>query len=264
MGYGDEIMGTGMAKGAAARGVKIAFGDKKQRRLHWTPRTAMIFRSNPNIARPSDSLRHVEWIAHYKGHRLYNHQTYNKWVWHYDFRVKPGEFYFSKQESDFAKIQTPGFILIEPNVPAWKSVSPNKDWGLKNYQAVADALREQGHFVCQFVNGPRQLERVHRIAAADFRYAAAVLTQAALFIGPEGGLHHAAAAVGTKAIVLFGGFIPPEVTGYDFHINLTGDSERACGSLHSCDHCKRAMQSITAQTVIEAAEKEMRHEAPAK
>jgi hypothetical protein len=37
----------------------------------------------------------------------------------------------------------------------------------------------------------------------------------------EGGISHIAAALGTPAVVLFGGFTRPEWTGYDFHINLT-------------------------------------------
>jgi hypothetical protein len=51
---------------------------------------------------------------------------------------------------------------------------------------------------------------------------------AALLISPEGGLHHAAAALGVRAVVIFGGFISPATTGYELHTNLfTGG--QACG-----------------------------------
>jgi hypothetical protein len=87
-----------------------------------------------------------------------------------------------------------------------------------------------------------------------------------LYIGPEGGLHHASAATGYRnkhdgrklgegcqAVVLYGGFVPPEVTGYDTHTNLTGNSKEACGSISKCQHCIEAMQSIEVDEVFEAA-----------
>jgi hypothetical protein len=46
----------------------------------------------------------------------------------------------------------------------------------------------------------------------------------------EGGMHHAAAAVGVPAVVLFGGFIPPEIMGYKGQISLTGGAT-ACGNI---------------------------------
>jgi ADP-heptose:LPS heptosyltransferase len=85
-----------------------------------------------------------------------------------------------------------------------------------------------------------------------FRHAMAVLARASLYIGPEGGLHHAAAAVGIPAVVIFGGFIPPSVTGYATHINLTGGAA-ACGSLKPCEHCKAYMDVISVADVMGAA-----------
>jgi ADP-heptose:LPS heptosyltransferase len=79
------------------------------------------------------------------------------------------------------------------------------------------------------------------------------LARAKLYIGAEGGLHHAAAALGVPAVVLFGGFIPPLVTGYETHINLTGGAQEACGSLKPCDHCRKAMDAISVEEVAAAA-----------
>ena len=45
----------------------------------------------------------------------------------------------------------------------------------------------------------------------------------------EGGLHHAAAALGMPAVVLFGGMISPRNTGYDVHVNLAIDDPEALG-----------------------------------
>jgi ADP-heptose:LPS heptosyltransferase len=96
------------------------------------------------------------------------------------------------------------------------------------------------------IPGARQLK------TPSFRHAMAALSRAALYIGPEGGLHHASGAVGIPAVVIFGGFIPPAVTGYATHTNLTGGAE-ACGSLHACEHCREAMNAISVPDVMDAA-----------
>ena len=59
-----------------------------------------------------------------------------------------------------------------------------------------------------------------------------------------------AATVGSKGVVIFGGFISPEITGYDFHTNLFTGGE-ACGSRYSCKHCKAAMEAIEVDEVVE-------------
>jgi len=84
----------------------------------------------------------------------------------------------------------------------------------------------------------------------------AILRRAKLYIGGEGGMHHGAAAVGVQGVVLFGGFIPPEVTGYALHTNLTGGAE-ACGSFNPCAHCAAAMQAIGVDEVLEHAMKRL-------
>jgi len=79
-----------------------------------------------------------------------------------------------------------------------------------------------------------------------------MLARCSLYIGPEGGLHHGAAAVGTPAVVIFGGYIHPTTTGYAAHVNLFGADE-ACGNTTECQHCKLAMDAITVDQVYEAA-----------
>jgi ADP-heptose:LPS heptosyltransferase len=235
-------MATGMARGAAARGVRIAFGDG--RRIIRGPWCEQAFRNNPNIAPALGGA--IEWVKYYKGHRTYNRPGAGRWIWNYDFSPVPGEFYFDAGER--ALMRERRGILIEPNVPWQKSVAPNKDWGFARYRRLADMLRAAGMPVFQFSYGRDRLAGVEVINVASFREAAAVLAGMTLAIVPEGGLHHAAAAVGTPAVVIFGGFIPPAVTGYAAHINLAGADE-ACGSWSRCDHCRRALDNITVESV---------------
>jgi hypothetical protein len=242
IGIGDDIMATGFARGAQARGARIAFGDGQK--ILWGPFSEIAFRHNPNIARLTTETG-IEWIHYHKGNRLYNKLGDGRWIWNYRFRPIPGEFFFTKSEREHTVARQ---VLIEPNVPWQKSVAPNKDWGLEKYQELADRLMAVGINVWQMSVGTKRLRNVQVMQIPDFRCAAAMLAGIELLICPEGGLHHAAAAVGTKAIVIFGGFIPPQVTGYDNHVNLTGGVE-ACGSLRECSHCRDAMRRIDVEAV---------------
>lgn len=260
MGYGDELMATGMARGARARGKRIAFGDGQ--RIIFSPWSEMVFRGNPNIAHPGEERSgDLEWIAHHKGNRLYNSVSPDRkrWIWNLRFRPIPGELFFSDEELRFASGLPAGFVLVEPNVPWKKSCAPNKDWGATRYARVALELAKQGHRIVQFgyAGAAHRLTYAKHVMPPTFRHALAVLARASLYIGPEGGLHHGAAAVGIPAVVLFGGFIPPQVTGYDTHTNLTGGAI-ACGKLKRCEHCINAMNAISVDQVVAHAQEHLK------
>ena len=256
MGLGDQLIGTGLAKGAAARGKKIAFGDGT--RIMWDSNSPVIFAGNPNIAHPKSTAKNVntqyelEWIPFYKGNRLYNKWSPGRWVWNYDFRCTPGEIYLTYEERQYARMTGQDYVLIEPN-PSPKSPVANKQWPFERYETVARTLKSYDIEVVQ-LNYPRArlLKAARPIPCPSFRIALAIMERAEIFIGGEGGLHHGAAAVGLPGVVLFGGFIPPQVTGYDIHTNLTGGAE-ACGSLTPCPHCAAAMGAIGADEVLDAA-----------
>lgn len=244
MGIGDQIIGTGLARGAAARGKRIAFGDKA--RIIWDGNSRAIFHGNPNIAPPGSELApDLEWIPYYKGHRMYNRAAVGRWEWNYGFHVRPGELPIAGERRD-------NLVLLEPNVPR-KDCAPNKQWPAARWQQLAELLTRAGYEVRQFEYG-----RPYRVAPVietkSFLDAAIWLKRARLAILPEGGLHHAAAAVGCPAVVLFGGFAPPQVLGYKSHANLTGGAE-ACGSFGRCMHCAEAMDRISVADVLEASER---------
>lgn len=246
MGIGDDLIATGMARGARARGKRIAFGDGKV--IRFGPYSKAIFRSNPNVAWPGEERSNdLEWVHYYKGCRIYNAAGPGRWIWNYRFRVTPGELFFDDTETCDNMDR---LVLLEPNVPN-KSTAPNKQWPLDRWRQVANELIHYGFEVRQFqYGGPHQVAA--GIRTPTFRHAAALMKGARLAILPEGGLHHAAAAVGTPAVVLFGGYVPPAVLGYDGHVNLTGGAE-ACGSFQRCAHCAGAMDNISVVEVVAAA-----------
>jgi ADP-heptose:LPS heptosyltransferase len=252
MGIGDNLMASGLARGAKARGKRIAFGDGKQ--ILWDHHSEQIFRGNPNIAPlGSEGARDLEWVPFYRGNRIYNRQSGDRWVWNYGFKAIPGEVFLTEDEKKLAAFHGSGYVVIEPNVPEFKTVAPNKQWPVERYNRVAQLLMKSGIDVIQFnFKAGHIIPGVRQIKTPTFRHAMAVLKNAALYIGPEGGLHHASGAVGIPAVVIFGGFIPPAVTGYATHTNLTGGAE-ACGSLHACEHCREAMNAISVPDVMDAA-----------
>lgn len=246
-------MATGLARGVAARGMKVAFGDKAKGEVIWDQHSELIFRNNPNIApRILNRGSSLEWIPFYKGHRIYNKPGSRRWLWNYEFKAIPGEVFLSQDERARAATFGQGYVVIEPNVPAFKSVAPNKQWPVERYERVAERLKSKGFDVVQMVHKDGvKLKAARYVKTPDFRAALATLARAALYVGPEGGLHHGAAAVKVPGVILFGGFIPPQVTGYEMHTNLTGGVQ-ACGSWLSCDHCKAAMNAIKVDEVVEA------------
>ncbi len=252
MGIGDDIIATGMAVGAQERGELIAFGDGRQ--IKWGPHSEMIFRHNPNVARPGQERSSgVKWVPYYKGHRLYNVAGLGRWIWNRKFHVSPGEIYF---DGDSLPEMNRNLILIEPNLPN-KPCSPNKEWSAERWKAVAEELSSRGWTVRQFDYGGSSRVAAG-IATRAFREAAGWLSSARLAILPEGGLHHAAAAVGLPAVVLFGGFVPPDVLGYGTHVNLTGGAE-ACGSFQRCQHCVDAMAAITVEEVLASVDEVLKY-----
>jgi ADP-heptose:LPS heptosyltransferase len=251
VGVGDEIMASGMARGAAQRGERIAFGDG--RRIIWSAHSPMVFAGNPNVARPGDEDRFCDlrWIEYYKGHRIYSKlaQDQSRWIWNYAFKAPRGEIFLSANERKAAAALPAGFVLVEPNVLLHKSWTQNKVWPY--YQELVDRLDVEV-FQFSYVGMHVRLRGVTFIETGTMRSALVLLSRAGLYIGPEGGLQHGAAAFDIPGVVLFGGWSPPSMMGYPGHINLTGGAE-ACGAHVRCAHCEKAMRAITVDEVHEAA-----------
>lgn len=250
LGLGDELLGAGLARGARAKGQRIAFGDGW--RIIWHGHAHEVFRFNPNVAAPGqERSRDLKWIEHYPGRRLYctMHPEKRRWIFNREFRATPGEVFLTDAERAESSHLGTYDVLIEPNV---KNQAPNKQWPVEFYQEVADHLLAQGYKVAQVMTGPNRIKGAGLVKPFTFRHAVALLERSTLYIGPEGGLHHAMAAVRGKAVVIFGGFIHPRTTGYGSHVNLFHGDE-PCGRVDPCDHCKLAMGQITPDQVVAAA-----------
>lgn len=247
MGWGDELMVTGQARELQQRdpSMRVMVLDRKGAR-----REHEAWQNNPRIAAASDSGPfHV--LRNGPGHRPYiSQKAHHQWVWR-PFKCPVGEIYLTDAERAFAARFDPG-IIIEPHIK--ERASPNKNWGYDNWIKLSKLLFEKGMKLSQMgPAGTKVIDGVQHIETPTMRHACAVLARAQVAILPEGGLHHAAAALGIKAVVIFGGFIAPSVTGYSMHANMYIEDRswpNGCGFRMRCVHCKHSMNRITPERVV--------------
>jgi ADP-heptose:LPS heptosyltransferase len=242
MGWGDEIMVTGIARRMQEQSpLRVRVLDKRGQ-----PRWSEIWNGNPRLA-PPDFRGRVQALTNGPGRRPYvARETPQRWVWR-EWICPVGEIHLDKRERDFAAAFA-GRVILEPHLKS--DASPNKDWGWARWTELAQRLIGWGHAVAQF-GDPRtaRLPGVDLIRCASFREACAVLAYARLAVLPEGGLHHAAAALHTPTIVIFGGYISPRQTGYAHQVNLFSGGT-PCGMRERCRHCEQAMHRIAVDAVL--------------
>ncbi|MEK9754719.1 MAG: glycosyltransferase family 9 protein [Rhodospirillaceae bacterium] len=260
MSFGDEIMASGHARVAVARrsaaepGVTfkaVVLDRAGQRRWHG------LWRDLPWIVQPGETWPQAQTVAVRNGAQCRPYIRYpftiaggQRWTtWR--ARDHVGAIELTAAERAYAETQFErlgDYVLVEPNLT--KS-NHNKNWGWHNWQRLVELLDQVGLQAVQVgPAGTPLLKGAHLVITPTFRAAAAVLERAMLSILPEGGLHHAAAALARPAIVLFGGYITPQVTGYPDHVNLADDGPSSpCGRWLPCTHCAEVWSRLDARDV---------------
>ena len=194
------------------------------------------------------ALRNGPSVRQYYSGMEGNRIIYRKWD------IAPGEIVLTDEERAWAADETAEFgtrfVVVEPKYKAAGGGGQNKDWGRRKWQEVVESVYE-----ISFVElGSRSLAGEF-VYTSTFRHACAILERSIGYVGHEGGLHHAAAALGKPAVVVFGGYISPAVTGYDGHRNLYVPDARyplGCGTVTPCEHCRESMSKITVEQVVNA------------
>jgi len=254
MGLGDEIMVTGEARRLQRRdprSVAVAGADGRAR---WHA----LWRGNPRLAGPAEVAAGaaVQWLVNHPGRRPYHAKVTAERFFFSAWRATPGELFFDAGERAFAAAQPAPFVVVEPAIKA--SASPNKDWGFERFQRVV-ARRAGLPWLQLGAAGTRRLAGVRHLVTPDFRRAAAVLGRARAYLGPEGGLHHAAAALGVPAVVIFGAFTAPANTGYAGHLNIyRPHGDGPCGRRRPCPDCAERLAAITPDEVAAALDRLLR------
>lgn len=243
MGLGDWIMASADAAAAHEKhGVRCVFGDGK--RMFWSE----VFENNPKIAKKLEIGERFAWVPNFPTNRPYIEETLPAFKYREDFRAVPGEIYLTPEEQR----EPGGYILIEPHTKGTYT-GPNKRWAWERWQEVVGSFAydfvQTGSEDCQTLDG------VRRINTKTFREALSVLSGARLLVTTDGALHHAAAAMGVPAVVIWGGAASPVNLGYDMHVNLWHGAVPCGTHSHICPHCREALDKVTVSEVQDAISK---------
>jgi ADP-heptose:LPS heptosyltransferase len=208
-----------------------------------------LFEGVPYICqRPRPSDGPFQRLINGPGHRPYiAAKTPERWTWR-KYKPTPAEIVFTPEELAFAEPYRDA-IMVEPNTKAIGHT--NKAWSAIRWQHLDNEMRKLKLRVVQCgPQGARFLNHATPVYTDTFRKACAVLSVCKAFVGTEGGLMHAAAAVSTPAVILWSEFISPNVTGYDAHRNIR-HAGSACGRRTDCPSCQASMLAITVDEVLD-------------
>ena len=254
MGWGDEIVAAGQAQrlfecDPTAR-VAICGLDGQPR---WHP----IWDGNPILATPADVARgeHVNRVISGPNCRPYIVNPFTEetgWTFQKGFRCRdyPAKLYLTAAELEVGRHvreECGPYVLIEPFTK-----HENFQWPLHKW----DDLVQANPYVTFVQHVHDQSQRVIgvRREPATFREACGLIASADCYIRSESGLCHAAAALGTPQVTLFGGCMDADVMGgYPGQTCLVDRGAGSpCGSWRACTHCREAMDRITVDDVVEA------------
>ena len=135
----------------------------------------------------------------------------------------------------------------------------SKQWDFAHWQRFLELLPPEIETV-RFAGveepaTPTERVRHREMVDVDLRLCAATLANADAFVGQESGLAHLATALGVPSVVVFTGFVPPDVFGYPQNTNLVPDLPYApCWEKDGCPPCqaKICTRAIAPETVLEA------------
>ena len=262
MGWGDEILASGEARRLYEKTGKRVLITNKHDQGRWSP----VWQGNPIIIKPpkrDGSLPDHVKMKNCGGHRFYldyerMEREFKRYYPNRPFRtsVRDGRLPYRFNDHDSArgelhfvtKAERPKYIIIEPH---FKPGQYNRDWGWSKWHKVVNLLR--GYPLLQISPmGKPALPGVQHIPANNFIDACRRMGEAIMFVGPEGGLYHAAAALHIPSVAIFGGFVSPANQGYPESINIYDPEGSPCGNRTMCKHCRDIMKNLHPATVANA------------
>jgi len=243
MGIGDWILATAEARYFNEQTKKkVVFAHSKTNVPQWSE----AFNNNPRIVKHPERGKDYCIIRNHGGKRPY-HLGYDgeRFTWNYKFKAEPGELYLTMEQKKVGQI---GAVIIEPNTKD-AALSRNKAWPFDRWQELVYSVDVPW---VQLGNAQaKSLQGVRRVITKTFSDTLGWLYNCSLLVTTDGALHHAAAALGKPAVVLWGGLAPPQVLGYDIHTNIC-HATSWCGLNKPCPHCREEMEKITVEEVCEA------------
>ncbi len=272
MGFGDYLLLSGRVRQLkkCLPGVQVGAPHLEGRHFFES-----IFKNNPLITRQAELDKNRPWVIVDQVQLGQRDDAQGLIRWSDEIDPIRGDLHFDDQELTEARdslakqidrfeckfgVRPQRVIFCAPTATAGRVLngkhvvyahSVNKEWPRSKWEEL---ISRQPHDI--FVStGPAdfssQLPSGMFFIENDFRQACAVLSICDIFVGIEGGLHHAAAALQVPSVVFFGHWISPLVSGYGGQINLTWPQRRylGCGSLTPCSDCLNWMENLSPETV---------------
>ncbi|MDD4736023.1 MAG: glycosyltransferase family 9 protein [Kiritimatiellae bacterium] len=136
-------------------------------------------------------------------------------------------------------------------------MTENKNWYLDRFELLASEIRKKYRVVqLGMVSDPVLENDLDLRGQKSPRDAAAVLASCSALVCQVGYLMHAAAAVGTRSVVIYGGFEAPWESGYEQNINLFSKLDCSpCWLRKPCVHDKECMKKITVADMLDGLKK---------
>mgnify|MGYP001417209857 CR=1 FL=1 len=126
--------------------------------------------------------------------------------------------------------------------------SVNKEWGKNKWDQFINLIKNDYLIVKSAQSKVNELSDVYSVVC-DFRSVKSIMDKSDFFVGNEGGLSHLWATTRKKGIVFFGHWIPPYLTGYSFHINISVNDNKHCGSLKICKDCINFYKNLSPEFI---------------
>tara|TARA_Y100001935_G_C17269770_1_gene491261 strand:+ start:248 stop:1102 length:855 start_codon:yes stop_codon:yes gene_type:complete len=270
MGYGDDLLITNFASKIKNKypDRQIIIGNLSKKEAYHS----IIYDNNPNISdcRNLEKHRPIHIINYHSGNRPYidyEKSTKDNYVWNKKFTPEPGQIYFSEKELNEAK------TILDEGKSFWKNLNVkkykkiifletsstkindeqfsvkhiNKDWGYDNWKRLVTELKNDYLIIHSVHNKTKKIDGIFEPNNINFRLACSIMNYCDIYIGPEGGFGHVAGALNKKAVIYFGGWITPEVIGYNFHESVYYENINSpCGQYKRiCNHCSEAREKLT-------------------
>ena len=269
MGYGDDLMITAFAEKIKKKYPErqIVIGNISEKKAY----DSIVYENNPNIANCNnlDFSKPIHIIDYHSKNRPYINYSKSdniRYVWNSTFRVTPGKLYFSDKEINQAEIvfkqakkywyeknaeKYEGIIFFESSATRshrakFENKYNNLDWGYENWKKLINNISSKFLIIQSSHENTKILDNTFISNKLGFRESCALMSKCDLYIGSHGGFSHVAAALKKKAVVYFGGWVSPDILGYQTHHNIYfNNTSSPCGSVGiNCDHCQKAREFI--------------------
>ena len=265
MGWGDYIMTTGIVRRLKNQNpnlqvlIKEPYNDTRQYKD--------IFYKNPYITSVDSFNNKLPYVKIPRVLAGINNELNDRIIWKKERVAEVGDLYSKTEEEKFAEDSINAIfehwknknkklprgiiflsdtakrnIILNNKIVNYKHYV-NKEWGRNKWEEFIKITSKDYILVKTTNSKDNTIEGLYSIIC-DFRTNYAIMEKCDFYIGNEGGLSHLWAITRKRAIVFFGHWIPPHVTGYPFHLNLSKNTNDHCGSLTKCKTCMNFFKDL--------------------